>query len=79
MIEFPKGAVAVIFVSSRSSADDAGYAHAAEEMVSAASRFPGYLGIHSARGDDGIGITVSYWASDEAVRPVVGDGGAGFA
>ena len=25
---------------------------------------PGYLGIESARGADGVGITVSYWASE---------------
>jgi len=41
---------------------------AAEEMGKAAARFPGYCGIHSARGADGVGITVSYWSSDEAAR-----------
>jgi heme-degrading monooxygenase HmoA len=30
-------------------------------------RVPGYLGIARARGADGLGITVSYWASEEAI------------
>jgi heme-degrading monooxygenase HmoA len=37
-------------------------------MVTAAERFPGYLGIWSTRGSDGVGITISYWESDEAAR-----------
>lgn len=68
MIAFPPGAVAVIFVSQRSAADPEGYAAAAEAMDRAASAFPGYLGVHSARGEDGVGITVSYWESDAAAR-----------
>ena len=28
---------------------------------------PGYLGHESARGEHGVGITVSYWASPEAI------------
>jgi len=59
------GTVAVIFVALRKDADEAGYAQAAERMVALAATQPGYLGIDSARGDDGLGITVSYWA-DEA-------------
>ena len=57
---------AVIFTSKRTSGD-AGYAATAERMEALASEQPGYLGIESARGPDGIGITVSYWASAEAV------------
>ena len=37
-------------------------------MVELAAQQPGYLGIESARGDDGLGITVSYWDSLEAIR-----------
>jgi len=37
-------------------------------MGKAAERFPGYCGILSVRGADGVGITVSYWSSDEAAR-----------
>jgi heme-degrading monooxygenase HmoA len=40
----------------------------AETMVALASEQPGFLGIESVRGSDGLGITVSYWASDEAIR-----------
>jgi len=59
---------AVIFTSLRSSAHDEGYAVTAERMVELAQQQPGYLGIESARGDDGLGITVSYWSSLEAIR-----------
>ncbi len=61
----PAGAVAVIFVALRRDADEAGYAQAAARMETLAATQPGYLGIDSARGGDGLGITVSYWA-DEA-------------
>ncbi|HEX4177055.1 MAG TPA: antibiotic biosynthesis monooxygenase [Rhizomicrobium sp.] len=66
--EIPPGAVAVIFMSKRSDADPQGYAAAADDMRREAERQPGYVGIWSARGEDGVGITVSYWASDEAAR-----------
>lgn len=57
---------AVIFSSQRSAvARD--YAEAAERMLELAAEQPGYLGVESARGDDGFGITVSYWTSLEAI------------
>ncbi len=59
------GQIAVIFSSLRTAEDEAGYAQAAAEMESLASTQPGYRGMISARGADGFGITVSYWA-DEA-------------
>jgi heme-degrading monooxygenase HmoA len=59
---------AVIFTSRRTAADDEGYVAAAERMAELASAQPGFLGIESARGADGLGITVSYWDSLEAVR-----------
>ncbi|OOG80315.1 hypothetical protein B0E42_27910 [Pseudomonas sp. A25(2017)] len=55
---------AVIFTSLRTEGDQ-GYAEAAERMLALAREQPGFLGVESARGDDGLGITVSYW-SDEA-------------
>jgi heme-degrading monooxygenase HmoA len=58
---------AVIFSSQRS-AVERGYAEAAERMLELAAAQPGYLGVESARGVDGFGITVSYWASIEAIR-----------
>ncbi|HEX7507261.1 MAG TPA: antibiotic biosynthesis monooxygenase, partial [Polyangia bacterium] len=33
-----------------------------------ASRQPGFLGVESVRGSDGLGITVSYWSSEESIR-----------
>jgi heme-degrading monooxygenase HmoA len=60
------GAVVVIFTSRRTAADDAGYARAAEAMEALAARQPGYLGVEGARGPDGVGITVSYWADEAA-------------
>jgi heme-degrading monooxygenase HmoA len=59
------GQIAVIFVSERTGDDDAGYALAAAAMAALAAEQPGYCGIESVRGADGLGITVSYWA-DEA-------------
>ena len=58
---------AVIFTSARTEGDH-GYAKMADAMVSMASQQPGFLGIESARGSDGVGITVSYWSSEEAIR-----------
>lgn len=59
------GEVAVIFAAWRTEADAAGYAAAAAAMDALAAAQPGYRGAESARGADGFGITVSYWA-DEA-------------
>lgn len=60
-----RGEIAVIFTLQRTAADDAGYAEAAAAMDALAAAQPGYRGITSARGADGFGITVSWWA-DEA-------------
>ena len=57
---------AVIFTSIRTEGDD-GYGEMSEKMVAMAAQQPGFLGIESARGDDGLGITVSYWESEEAI------------
>lgn len=57
---------AVIFASTRSEGDS-GYGVMADRMVELAKSQPGYLGIESARGADGFGITVSYWESLEAI------------
>ncbi|GAB3246295.1 antibiotic biosynthesis monooxygenase family protein [Chitinimonas naiadis] len=57
---------AVIFTSLRTDMDT-GYAEAAERMLARAAQQPGYLGVESARGADGLGITVSYWESEAAI------------
>jgi heme-degrading monooxygenase HmoA len=61
--------VAVIFTSRRVPGDN-GYGAMATRMDELAAEQPGYLGIESARsnGDDGLAITVSYWATDDAAR-----------
>lgn len=55
---------AVIFTSLRTEGDN-GYDQMSEAMVRLASTQPGFLGVESAR--DGLGITVSYWESLEAI------------
>lgn len=57
---------AVIFTSVRTEGDQ-GYAEAAARMLELAREQPGFLGVESARGEDGLGITVSYWASEAAI------------
>jgi heme-degrading monooxygenase HmoA len=51
---------AVIFTSLRTDGDR-GYDATSDRMDELAAQQPGYLGIESAR--DGVGITVSYWAT----------------
>jgi heme-degrading monooxygenase HmoA len=58
---------AVIFSSLRTQTGADEYAHMAERMVELAQQQPDYLGAESTRGADGFGITVSYWASLEAI------------
>jgi heme-degrading monooxygenase HmoA len=56
---------AVVFSSQRrDDGDGNGYGATAQRMVELAAQQPGYLGVESARGGDGFGITVSYWASE---------------
>ena len=58
---------AVIFSSQRKPADGEEYAKTAEYMETLAKTMPGYLGIESARGESGLGLTISYWDSEEAI------------
>lgn len=58
---------AVIFTSTRNEKDEQGYAAMAARMVELAARQPGYLGVESVRGQGGLGITVSYWKTLEAI------------
>ena len=55
----------VIFTSIATD-DSAGYPEAAARMIELASGQPGFLGVDSAR-SDGVGITVSYWESEDAI------------
>jgi heme-degrading monooxygenase HmoA len=54
---------AVIFTAQRTEGDR-GYQAMAARMQELAARQAGFLGIESARGADGFGITVSYGASE---------------
>jgi heme-degrading monooxygenase HmoA len=56
---------AVIFTSLRTEGDN-GYEEMAELMERLVAQQPGFLGMESARNE--LGITVSYWASTEAIR-----------
>ncbi|MDH3704424.1 MAG: antibiotic biosynthesis monooxygenase [Acidimicrobiia bacterium] len=58
---------AVIFANQHSGLDVEAYDRTAAEMQRLAAEQPGFLGIESARNADGFGITVSYWASREAI------------
>jgi heme-degrading monooxygenase HmoA len=60
--------LAVIFTSLRRPGDgDDGYADAAARMLALAAGRPGFLGVDSARGPDGLGITVSYWRDEASI------------
>ena len=56
---------AVIFTAIRRDEDHAAYAAAAARMDELAREQPGFLGVESTR--EGLGITVSYWLSLEAI------------
>jgi heme-degrading monooxygenase HmoA len=58
---------AVVFSSLRKPGDN-GYGATADRMVELAAQQPGYLGVETVRGEDGFGITVSYWKDEESIR-----------
>ncbi|MFT5203222.1 MAG: heme-degrading monooxygenase HmoA [Candidatus Aldehydirespiratoraceae bacterium] len=63
--------LAVIFTNRRAGwgdpPTDAAYCAAGARMDELAKTIPGYIGIESARSDDGTGITVSYWEDEDAI------------
>lgn len=66
--QLPPGPCYAVIFSSQRTAGDEGYDQMAERMVELAATQPGYLGVESARGADGFGITVSYWAGVDNIR-----------
>jgi heme-degrading monooxygenase HmoA len=58
---------AVIFVSQRTPGDN-GYPEESARMSAMVKQQPGFLGMESARGADGKGITVAFFESEEAIR-----------
>lgn len=65
---WPDRYFAAIFTTQRSQSGDDVYEIMASRMVALAQNQPGFLGVESVRGDDGIGITVSYWTNHEAIQ-----------
>lgn len=59
---------AVIFTSKSTGSDPAGYEHTAQAMVASAKSQPGFIGHENTRGDDGVGIMVSYWVDLDSIR-----------
>ena len=65
---WPARYFSVIFTAQRSLSDEGMYSLISERMVELAQQQPGFLGLESVRGEDGIGITVSYWRDRAAIR-----------
>ena len=65
---WPEQYFAAIFTTQRSQSGNDVYEIMASRMVALAQQQEGFLGLESVRGDDGIGITVSYWTNREAIK-----------
>jgi heme-degrading monooxygenase HmoA len=57
----------VIFTSRHSPGNLNEYAAVADRMQQLAIQQPGFLGMTTLRGADGVGITVSYWSDAESI------------
>jgi len=57
----------VIFTSTRTAEDAEGYRAMAAQMEALAHAQPGFISMKSVRGDDGVGITVCYWKSEQSI------------
>jgi heme-degrading monooxygenase HmoA len=64
----PKPPYYSVIFSSLRTAGEQGYGATADRMIELAQAQPGFLGVESARGEDGFGITVSYWESEVAIK-----------
>ena len=62
------GDYAVIFASQRAEGNALAYGAMADRMVELAAQQPGFVGVESFRDEDGFGITISYWESEQAIR-----------
>ncbi|RMT83853.1 antibiotic biosynthesis monooxygenase [Pseudomonas viridiflava] len=65
---FPTPYYAVVFTSLRKVDDGLDYGEAAQRMIELARQQPGFFGVESARDESGLGITLSYWADEAAIR-----------
>ena len=59
---------AVIFTARRTNAFQNQYTLLSERLESLVTAQPGYLGMESVRGEDRIGITVSYWRDRKSAQ-----------
>jgi heme-degrading monooxygenase HmoA len=71
--DLSKAKYIVSFISLMS-AETKGYAQAADQMMSAVQSQPGFIAAYSARNEEGVGITNSYWSSLEAIAAWRADG-----
>ena len=67
-ISWQKPYFAVIFTAQRSLSGDDIYEITSDRMMQLAQQQPGFLGVESVRGEDGLGITVSYWRDRDSIR-----------
>lgn len=58
---------AVIFTAQRNGSNDDGYGAMANKIADLALAQPGCIGMETTRDSSGLGITVSYWDSEEAL------------
>lgn len=68
LAQLPAPPYYVVTFASQRTEDDNGYGAMADDMVALAAEQPGYLGVESARGADGFGITNSFWADEASIR-----------
>ncbi len=57
-----------VITSSVKEDEDTEYTRMFDEMNALAQNAQGYLGMENVRGEDGFGITVSFWNSMDAIR-----------
>jgi heme-degrading monooxygenase HmoA len=66
-IGWPERYYAVVFTAQCSLSGDDMYEITADRTVTLAQQQPDFLGVESVRGDDGIGLTVSYWTDRDGI------------
>lgn len=66
--QLPQPPYYVVCFSSLRTEGDNGYGEMADAMEQLARQQPGFLGVESARGADGFGITNSYWQDEASIR-----------
>lgn len=59
---------AVTFIAVRSTVDGDGYAIASTEMEALVQEQPGYLGLDTVTGPDGMTISVAYFRDEESIK-----------